>query len=80
MIPQGGDRVAMPAWVPDAWAQLSEDDQKSVSDFMKFLLSREKPAEGAESPVAPLEYGVFKGKIKVPEHFDDALPEFSDYM
>ena len=72
--------MAMPAWIPEAWAELSQDDQKSVSDFMKFLLSREKPAEAGDAAVKPLSYGVFKGKIKVPENFDDPMPEFSDYM
>ena len=71
--------MAMPAWMPEEWAKLSEDDQKSVSDFMKFLLSRREAREAGES-VKPLNYGVFKGKIRVPENFDDPLPEFANYM
>jgi hypothetical protein len=35
--------MAMPAWIPEAWVQLSEEEQKSVIDFMDFLLSRKKP-------------------------------------
>lgn len=72
--------MAMPAWMPEAWAQLSEDEQKSVSDFMDFLLSRKRTVEGDSSSIKPLHYGVFKGKIKVPENFDDPMPEFADYM
>ena len=71
--------MAMPAWMPEEWAKLSEDDQKSVSDFMKYLLSK-ADAPGTDAPIKPLNYGVFKGKIRVPENFDDPLPEFEDYM
>ena len=71
--------MAMPAWMPEEWAKLSEDDQKSVSDFMLFLLAR-REAPRSDGQVKPLNYGVFKGKIRVPENFDDPLPEFSDYM
>ena len=71
--------MAMPAWIPEAWGALSADDQKSVSDYMQFLLSRQK-TEGREEKPKPLNYGVFKGKIRVPDSFDDPLPEFADYM
>ena len=63
--------MAMPAWMPEAWAQLSEDDQKSVSDFVHFLLDREKAVQREGKSIKPLQYGVFKGKIKVPEGFDE---------
>ena len=72
--------MAMPAWMPEAWAQLNEEDQKSVSDFMSFLLNRKKPAQEEATLLKPVNYGVFKGRIKVPENFDDPLPEFEEYM
>lgn len=64
--------MAMPAWMSEEWAKLSEDDQILVGDFMQFLLSRQRDAEQKEKP-RPLNYGVFKGKIRVPENFDDPL-------
>lgn len=72
--------MTMPAWMPEAWAQLGGEAQKSVGDFVNFLLSRKKSVEGEEVTLKPLQYGAFKGKIKVPENFDDPLPEFMDYM
>jgi len=72
--------MAMPAWMPEAWAQLNEEDQKSVSDFMSFLLNRKKPTQEKAASLKPLNYGVFKGRIRVPENFDDPLPEFAEYM
>ena len=36
--------MAMPAWVPDAWNRLSEDNQKQVGSFMQFLLSQQDSA------------------------------------
>ena len=71
--------MAMPAWMPEEWAKLSEGDQKSVSDFMRFLLAR-REAPQSDVQVKPLNYGVFKGRIHVPENFDDPLPDFADYM
>ena len=70
----------MPAWMPEAWAQLNEDDQKSVGDSMSFPLNRKAPAQEKAASLKPLNYGVFKGRIKVPESFDDPLPEFAQYM
>ena len=72
--------MAMPAWLPEAWAQLNEDDQKSVSDFMSFLMNRKAPAQEKTVSLKPLNYGVFKGRIKVPENFDDPLPENVETM
>ena len=67
--------MAMPAWMPEAWAELNANEQKQISDFMQFLLSQNR-----EKKLQPLNYGVFKGKIKLPPNFDDPLPEFSEYM
>lgn len=55
------------------------DEQKSVNDFKTSLLSEATP-DIEETSVKPLQYGVFKGKIKVPESFDDPVPAFADYM
>ncbi len=72
--------MAIPAWMPEAWAQLNEADQKSVSDFMSFLLDRKALTQEKTGSLKPLNYGVFKGRIKVPENCDDPLPEFAEYM
>ena len=72
--------MAMPAWLPEAWAQLNEDDQKSVSDFMSFLLKRKALAQEKTVSLKRLNYGVFKGRKKVPENFDDLLPENVETM
>ena len=75
--------MAMPAWVPEAWNALSEDNQKQAGDFLRFLLEQQNNAQevfATEASPKPMNYGVLKGHIKVPEGFDDPLPEFKEYM
>ncbi len=70
--------MAMPAWVPQAWAKLSEENQKQASDYLKLLLSEQGAGETKE--VKPFQFGVLKGQIEVFDNFDDPLPCFKEYM
>lgn len=69
--------MAMPAWVPEAWAKLNEDNQKHMSEYLQQVLSKQ---EADTKPVKPFPFGIMKGKIYVADNFDDPLPEFEEYM
>ena len=69
--------MAMPAWVPETWAKLNEENQKQAGDFLQFLLSRQNEEQ---QPKQEFPFGILKGKIKVADNFDDPLPEFEEYM
>lgn len=70
--------MAMPAWVPEAWAELNADKQKQVGDFIQFMLAQQEK-EKTEAP-KPFRFGMMKGQIEVYDNFDDPLPEFEEYM
>ena len=65
--------MAMPAWVPEAWAKLNEENQKQASDYLQLLLSKQQATVKSKKPFP---FGVMKGKIWVADNFDDPLPEF----
>ena len=69
--------MAMPAWVPEAWAKLNEDNQKQMSDYLQLLLSKQ---EAETKHRKPFPFGIMKGQIHVADNFDDPLPEFEEYM
>ena len=69
--------MAMPAWVPEAWAQLNEENQKQVGDFLQSVLLQQKEADKAKKAFP---FGILKGKIHMSDSFDDPLPEFEEYM
>ena len=69
--------MAMPAWVSEAWAKLSEENQKQASDYLQLLLSQQQ--ESAR-PKKEFPFGALKGQIWVADNFDDPLPEFEEYM
>lgn len=68
--------MAMPAWVPEAWAQLSEENQKQAGDYLKLLLSRQEEPK----PKKPFPFGIMKGQIHIADNFDDPLPGFEEYV
>ena len=56
--------------------ELPEDIKKEVSDFIDFLLSREKKKKKAKRPV----FGCAAGQIRMSDDFDAPLGDFNDYM
>ena len=70
--------MAMPAWVPEAWAELSVDQQRQAGDFIQFLLSQQKKEE--QNNPKPFRFGTMKGQIEIFDNFDDPLPGFEEYM
>lgn len=69
--------MAMPAWVPEAWAKLSQTGQKQAGDYLKFLLMQEQEEN---KPEKEFPFGLLKGKIMVAENFDDPLEAFEEYL
>ena len=69
--------MAIPAWIPEAWAELSPENQKQAGDFLYFLLERQEKEKKARSA---FQFGTLKGEIEVSENFDDPLPQFKEYM
>ncbi len=58
-------------------AQLPEEKQKEVQDFIDFLLSQGKTEmKETQKPM----FGALKGKIRIADDFDEPLEDFKDYM
>ena len=70
--------MAMPAWVPEVWSQLSEDHQKEAGDFLRSLLSQQKGEKMINKTGFP--FGILKGQVEMFDNFDDPLPGLEDYM
>ena len=69
----------------DQYIQLSslpEDIRKQAVEFIEFLLQRRKQEK--EVPPKPdtnlRPIGMFKGKIRMSDDFDEPLEDFKDYM
>ena len=69
--------MAMPAWVPETWAKLSEENQKQAGDFLQFLLTQQ---EKEKKPKNEELFDLLKGQIEIYDNFDDPLPGFEEYM
>ena len=69
--------MAMPAWVPEAWAKLSEENKKQAGDFVQFLLTQQ---EKEKKPNNEALFDILKGQIEVYDNFDDPLPGFEEYI
>ena len=72
--------MAMPETYLEKWAQLNQDNQQQIGHFIDFLLAQQHREALPGKARQPLNYGVFRGKIKVPDGFDDPMPEFKEYM
>ena len=70
--------MAMPAWVPEAWSELSEEKQELAGAFLQFLLSQQREAQKPNRSGFP--FGMLKGEIEVSDNFDDPLPGLEEYM
>ena len=70
--------MAMPAWMPETWAKLNEENKEQASSFIQALLSKQENEE--ELKKKGFRFGILKGKIKVSADFDDPLPEFEEYI
>jgi Protein of unknown function (DUF2281) len=54
---------------------LPADLRKQAEDFIDFLI--EKSQKGKKSDMRPL--GLAKGKISIPDDFDEPLEDFKEY-
>ena len=70
--------MAMPAWIPEAWNKLSEDNQKKAENILQVLLKELGEADVPKK--THIQYDVMKGKITIADNFDDPLTEFEEYM
>ena len=72
--------MAMPAWVPEAWAQLNEDNQRQAGTFLKFLLSQQAMEEQPAQP-PKRKLGLLADRFEfIAEDFDAPLKDFEEYM
>ena len=71
--------MAMPAWIPEAWNRLNEDNQKQIADYMEFLLSRQSDAVKAKDEKRKL--GLLADRFEfIADDFDAPLEDFKEYM
>ena len=73
---------AMPASYPHIWSKLSAANQVHAQKYMEFLYQQQEnqpQMEEAQKAEAKL-FGILKGKMIIPEGFDDPMPEFKEYM
>lgn len=71
--------MAMPAWIPEAWNRLNEDNQKQIADYMEFLLSRQGDAVKAKNEKRKL--GLLANRFEfIADDFDAPLEDFKEYM
>lgn len=66
----------MPVSIPQVWNHLSAANQKHALTYMEFLYHQQQESE--KRPM-PLPYNILKGKMVIPEGFDDPMPEFEEY-
>ena len=59
--------------------ELPEEQKKSVSDYIAFLLEK-ATKENAGKPKPKAVFGSMKGMFKMAPDFDEPLEEFKDYM
>ena len=78
---------------PQIWAKLSAKNQDHAQKYMEFLyqqqqqqqlqhqLQHQQQREKTEKAKAkPRIFGILKGKMVIPEGFDDPMPELKEYM
>lgn len=53
--------------------------QQEIADFVDFLIEK-KIKEPSKKPDRSALLGIFKGKIKVLDNFDDPIEGLEDYM
>ena len=71
--------MAMPAWIPEVWNRLNEDNQKQIADYMEFLLSRQADAVKAKDEKRKL--GLLADRFEfIADDFDAPLEDFKEYM
>jgi len=66
----------MPVTIPQVWNHLSAANQKNALTYMEFLYHQQQESENKPAPVP---YNMLKGKMVIPEGFDDPMPEFEEY-
>ena len=66
----------MPVSIPQVWNHLSATNQKHALTYMEFLYHQQQESEKKPKP---LPYNMLKGKMVIPEGFDDPMPEFEEY-
>ena len=72
--------MAMPAWIPEAWNRLNEDNQKQIADYMEFLLSRQGDAVMAPKN-EKRKLGLLADRFEfIADDFDAPLEDFKEYM
>ncbi|QQR88096.1 MAG: DUF2281 domain-containing protein [Flavobacteriales bacterium] len=60
---------------------LPADLKKELSDFIDRLLVRAKKSPSPTTPTKQRrQLGLLKGKIHIPDDFDEPLEDFKDYM
>ena len=62
--------------IPKIWSQLNGTNQQNVLTYMEFLYHQQQESEAKPKP---LPYNMLKGKMVIPEGFDDPMPEFEEY-
>ena len=79
----------VPVKYPQIWAKLSVKNQDHAQKYMGFLyqqqqqqqLQHQQQREKTEKVKAkPRIFGILKGKMVIPEGFDDPMPELKEYM
>lgn len=69
--------TTMPMNIPKIWSQLNGTNQEHVLAYMEFLYHQQQESEKKPKP---LPYNMLKGKMLIPEGFDDPMPEFEEYQ
>ncbi len=74
--------MALPASYLEMWEKLSDSNKAQANQFIEFLFDRQCREKSAaqKKVIQPIHPGVFKGKIKMLDHFDDPVPGFEEYM
>ncbi len=63
--------------IPKIWNQLNGTNQEHALTYMEFLYHQQQESE-AKPKLLP--YNILKGKMVIPEGFDDPMPEFGEYQ
>ena len=68
--------TTMPVNIPKIWSRLNGTNQEHALAYMEFLYQQQ---ENEKKP-KPLPYNMLKGKMVIPEEFDDSMPELEEYQ
>lgn len=77
----------VPVKYPQIWTKLSAKNQDHAQKYMEFLYQQQQQQQlqhqlqgTKKEKVKPRIFGILKGKMVIPEGFDDPMPELKEYM